>query len=1428
MAKRTAGRAFVAFPLVGLLLRLTGLLMLIAVLAVGFVLGTQTGLRMAVAVAEELAPAQVQVGRVQGRVLGELTVTELALALPGLDLALGRLHLDWQPGALLTGRLRVADLSASDVDVVTKPPAAEKPPAEPFTLPEIRLPIAVDVQRVLVERVAVRAEGASPATAIRVARAELSASADGDRVALRRLSLDVAQPQAAVNADGEVRLTGDYPLALALDWRFRQPPALALTGKGTLDGDLTALHIGHQVQGAADLTLTATVRDVLKAPSWDGELTLTRVDLPAVVPDAPAVDLSARLETRGDLERAVVTGTLRGDAPALAELGQLSAALDLTWAEQRLTLSAVELNESASGARLDLSGHADLAGAVPAFDLNGQWQQLRWPLTGDALVTAPSGTLSVSGDLDAFDYRLDGAVRGADIPATTLTLAGSASAEDTRLDALLLETLGGRIEAKGTAAWAPAVTWDLAVTAADLDPGVQIPGLDGTLALKASSRGGLDDGYSFDANLSAALSAYPAAVVNAAGRGDLERVQLETLTVETLGGLVDGSGEVAWAPALTWDLALRADDLDPGQQYPDLTGRMGFALNSAGGLEAGFDYALQASAALASYPPAVIDLSGEGTGESARIQTLDIQVLDGRISGDGRIAWAPAVQWQAALRLAELDPGTVLADWPGRIGGLVESSGRITDEGPDLTARISDIAGTLRGYPVRLAAELGMTGQDISLRNLSAGSGSTQLTAAGGVGGERLDLRFDLASPDLAALLPGAGGSLDVAGELGGTLAAPRVKINLQGRDAELNGQGIAEVTASADVGLGPDDDFQVDISGKNLIAGGQRFETLAVTGSGRMDRHQLRAAVAGDLLALELGASGGLGADGAYTGRLATLELASEELGTWTLRRPADLAFGDGAVSVGPLCLGDGRDSGGCVGFQQPQPGRFEVSLDLERLDFGIVNPLLPELMVMEGYVRAEGRFTGEGNRLSGSARVAVPAGALMMALGEGDEQTRDRLVFSDTRLDLDAGAGGVDARLNLPVTDLGGVRATLSLPGFRLDTGPAQALRGDVQVSLDGLARVSKLVPDITDVSGDIDGDLRLAGTLGQPDLRGELRARGLALRLPLYGFALSDGDFTLASRGASALALSGGADIGGGRATLAGDIDLGAGAPAAQISLSGQDLKVADSSEYFALVSLDMNVGVGAAGTAVKGRIEVPEARIKPRSIPTGAVRASPDVVMESPADDDGGMPLSIDMVAKLGDEVSIDAFGLRGRLRGELRVLKSPQGEILGDGQLEIVDGTYRVTLPTLGVMTAIGKPLTIEQGFVVFAKTPIGNPGLILNAQREGGDITAGVQVLGTIRNPKLAFFSESDPNLTQAEVTQYLVTGIPPKRDAESDKRAVAVGTYVAPKLYMEYEGATSDTTDSVKMRYDVSKNIELQTETGDSQGADIFFKFEN
>jgi translocation and assembly module TamB len=102
-----------------------------------------------------------------------------------------------------------------------------------------------------------------------------------------------------------------------------------------------------------------------------------------------------------------------------------------------------------------------------------------------------------------------------------------------------------------------------------------------------------------------------------------------------------------------------------------------------------------------------------------------------------------------------------------------------------------------------------------------------------------------------------------------------------------------------------------------------------------------------------------------------------------------------------------------------------------------------------------------------------------------------------------------------------------------------------------------------------------------------------------------------------------------------------------------------------------------------------------------------------------------------------------------------------------------------------------------------------------------------VRVFGTLKNPKLTFFSDSDPGMTQSEASNYLLTGIPPGGSSESDYGGLSLGTYVAPKLFMEYESSLGDEQDKVKLRYDFNDWIELQTETGDSQGADVFFKLE-
>jgi autotransporter translocation and assembly factor TamB len=259
MSADTKRRSLVGFPLLGFLLRLSGQLLLLLLLLVGFVLGTQTGLRTAIGIAEEFAPEMISVGRAEGRVLGELSIADLTLDLPGLALRLGSLHLDWQPGALLTGKLRVTDLAIADVDVVVEPSDEPPPPKEPAELPEIKLPIGIDIERVLVERLSFSQAGAPPESAIRLTRAELSATALADAVDLRRLMVEMAQPEATANATGNATLSGDYPLNLDLDWRFSQPPALVVKGDGTVSGTLAELLVEHRVSGIAELTLDATL-----------------------------------------------------------------------------------------------------------------------------------------------------------------------------------------------------------------------------------------------------------------------------------------------------------------------------------------------------------------------------------------------------------------------------------------------------------------------------------------------------------------------------------------------------------------------------------------------------------------------------------------------------------------------------------------------------------------------------------------------------------------------------------------------------------------------------------------------------------------------------------------------------------------------------------------------------------------------------------------------------------------------------------------------------------------------------------------------------------------------------------------------------------------------------------------------------------------
>lgn len=1326
---RRRGGSGPVWRLLRLLLGVTVQVLLLVLVLLGLILGTQTGLRAAFAVAQELAPDLIRVEQVQGRVLGRLHLRGLEVQVPGLDLNLGGLDLDWAPFAVLTGTLPIHRLRVQDIGVELGP--SEEKPREPLVLPEVVLPIGIDIDEVLVERLRVSEAGAE-APLLVLDRAVLSARLRGSELDLRRLEADLSEPRVSARASGEAELRDQYPLGLDLAWELTLPPAARLGGQGRVSGDLEQLHVTHEVSGSARVSLDAEVREVLQAASWTGRIQVDGVDLPAFLPTAPPVDLTGRIETAGDLGTATATGTLDAKASELPDFGHLAANLSIEWKERILTLRALDLGESVSGAKVTVRGILDLRQKPDAFQVKGAWERLRWPLSGDLLVESPQGGLDASGSLDAYTYALSGRVQGPAVPALDLVLDGTGDAEGTRIEPLEVHTLDGTLTAKG---------------------------------------------------------------------------------------------DVTWVPGVTWDLALKGEGLNPAGIAPGIEDRVGLTLETQGGLDA-FQYSLAANTQGPGLPPAQLSLHGRGDLQGSEMEALRLDVLNGRLDGQGRVAWDPKLGWDAWLSWADIDPGVLAPEWPGRLAGRIESKGSLEPDGPHLSALIDGVQGELREFPVAAKGRVEMEGRSIRIQGLEASSGPTRLQVDGTAEETGLDLAFDLNSPDLGTLLPDAKGSLGAKGRLGGTLEAPEVRLDLSAKGVEAAGQGVGSLEGAVDLVVTPTGPFDVRIQGSDLLAGGLRFGRLEVRGEGRMPDHRLSLSLTGEPLAVRLEAGGVLAQDWSYQGSLRRLELDSVPWGDWRLQRPMPVKLAGSQIGAGPLCLRNGQGSGGCLGFDQEETGHWSADIDLDRLGAELIEGLLPPDLAAEGAVRVKGRFEAQGAVVAGSAVAEVPQGRLQIFQAQGGGEVID---FSRTRLTLASGAAGISSQLDLPMAGLGAVMGNLELPGWRLDQAsrPDQSLRGNLRARVDGLARVSKLVPSLTGVTGSIAADLNLSGTLARPDLQGQASARGLGGEVPLIGLKLADFNINFIASG-DRLDLQGQGDVGGGRLELSGAYALAPGGAAGRARLQGERLRVANTKEYQAVVSPSLDLVLNPEGLQVRGEVKVPEARIHPRSLPAGTVSPSPDVVMldKSGQSEGSSFPLDLDIRLLLGKDVTIDAFGVRGRLTGDLRVFQQPGKPVLGDGQLGIVDGVYRLSAG-FRLAAEFGAPLTIEQGRLVFAKSPIDNPGLLLQAQREGTETTAGVRVHGTLRNPKLAFFSDSDPELTPSEISTYLVTGVPPRNDSGSQDRSLSFGTYVKPKLYMEYETGLGDQKDKVKLRYDLTRRIELQTETGESQGGDIFFKFE-
>lgn len=415
------------------------------------------------------------------------------------------------------------------------------------------------------------------------------------------------------------------------------------------------------------------------------------------------------------------------------------------------------------------------------------------------------------------------------------------------------------------------------------------------------------------------------------------------------------------------------------------------------------------------------------------------------------------------------------------------------------------------------------------------------------------------------------------------------------------------------------------------------------------------------------------------------------------------------------------------------------------------------------------------------------------------------------------------------------------------------ALPLTGALEAQTRELGFVTALVPEIDRASGDLTARIQISGTLGAPQIEGVLALEKGELDLYAVNLLLREVGMRLELAGKT-LSLKGQARAGEGSFQVDGKLAWESGAPSGNLDLKGENLLIANVPEARIQASPNISVGIKGREIQVDGAVRVPYARLAPANL-TGAMLPSEDevIVGSPPVDPSKSFRVTTGIHLILGKDVRIDSYGLSGRITGGIAAYTAPDEVSTASGELEIEEGEY----------SAYGRELKVERGRLIFTGGVMSNPGVDIRASKQFPEILAGINVRGTLRDPRLSFFSE--PPLPQTQIASILITGrtfdslqqsggpgfgreallaqggallakqlggqvgiddVTVESGANADTSLV-LGKYLSPRLYVGYGISLAESINTLKLRYTLGDRWTIKLEAGENKSADVVYAIE-
>ncbi len=848
------------------------------------------------------------------------------------------------------------------------------------------------------------------------------------------------------------------------------------------------------------------------------------------------------------------------------------------------------------------------------------------------------------------------------------------------------------------------------------------------------------------------------------------------------------------------------------------------------------------------------DVSGHGSDTRADISSLAVHLFDGMVTGRGSLRWGPDISWSFEMNSKRLNPGTQWPQWQGSVDMVVRSSGKYEENALTINPSEVFLKGRLRERLIKADARLSMADSELKLSGLEIRSGGSRLSLSG-KSADLMSLKWKVNISDARDFIPKGKGEIEGSGTITGSRHYPVIKGYINGKAVSYDNYSAESLNTLFEIETKGERESLLNIHASSLMIGKQRVKDISFKGRGKVSAHSISMDATMDNKGVALLITGRY-RDEAWSGRFKSALLDIGNFGKWSLREPASLYISTDKAGSESVCIVS-NDTDLCfrASWERAEGAKGEFSL--ANLPLSTLKTLFPSPIEIKGSINGNGKisYTPEG-MISGDVSLIMPSGKLHY---QADDKAIDiPLGKSEVEILLNKRALEANAEIRFP--DRGEIKGGISLPGFMpgITATENQQIIGQFSAELNNLDLVPVVTERLSNTSGAVAALVKINGTLSETAITGELTLQDGEAWIPDLGLRLREIDLTLKGDEGGAFTINGRLSSGSGHAAINGTVRLHKEKPpSALFRIQGENLEVIKIPGRWIVASPDIAFQVKDKTIDFSGSLKIPEAGLEPLDL-SGAVLPSKDVIVtDMPVKNEKEEEWSVSgrLRLSLGDNVGFKGYGLTCRITGGIDLTEQPGTVTQGHGEFQILDGRYK----------AYGQDLIIEEGRLIFVGL-INDPGLQIRAFRKIKDVTAGINIGGTIKAPKFHIYSE--PPMDESDTLSYILFGRPMRQlsgsegntlygtvlsaglsaggfiakkigaafgmeDVEIEKgerpeqATLFIGKYLSPRLYITYGIGLFEPVSTVRLRYNLTRRLQVQTEYGIESGGDLLYIIE-